>query len=906
MMQPIQVAGLPGSTFKISRFTSKAGLLTKKVSRNPDGGGIIKASGVMLSKGSVETLTLSGMEEFSAVLTSLETSQALSYGVSSRGDGLVMSKSAWEKAEKPKDVILRNRKDFSWPSGCGILMIDYDPPKVGEVMSRDQLWSVLSDIIPGLADAQCLWRPSASSCIYDASTNEELACIGGQRFYILVNDASDIERAGKALFKRLWLAGLGHIEISKSGSLLPRTIIDGAVFQPERLDFAAGADCADGLRQDRGDPVVFGGGGILETHTALPDLSDLEQRKYDALLSKARDASKEEASVIRASWIEIEAPKLATSRDITLEEATRVLNDASSAMKLYPDFELVSNSGERVAVADLLADRVKWHGGKFYDPLEPDDDGRIATAYLLGGQPSIWSFKHGGVRFNLIRTRISVQTTSGGTAHAVAQVLDALRTSGEYFDHADTVATINNGGQIRHLNLYSFKHGVESLISFEKFDYRRGALVPSDCPDEIAKRVLSLQGMRGLPTLRGVIDAPTMHPDGRLIARCGLDDESGLFLLDQQGDGWPNIPDRPTKQQVMESLATLWAPFSLFPFRSAVDRAVMLAALLTACVRRPLPTAPAFMVAAPAAGSGKTLLASCIGALAGGSATMSLPDDEAELTKTLVAVLRKGAGVVFFDNVTRAVDSKSLNAVLTSPDFDGRILGVSETTGALPTNALFVLTGNNALPVGDTCRRMLVCYLDAEMERPFNRKFAFNPLDMIRAKRQEYVAAGLTILRGWITSDMNSVAGGGLASFDEWERLVRQAVVWVGQMEAEVMGEDAVDFGDPIAGIEEMAAADPEGEAFSTLLAVWAHTTVDSVTSSELFKLLLEGRSGMASGDRGALAITLAESIPFHVRNAMGLGRWLAARCNKIAAGLKLISFRDKKRNASLWCVRSI
>lgn len=682
MMYINHVVGKQESTFKISRFTSKAGLLTKQVSRNPDGGGIIKASGVMLGKGSVETLTLSSMEGFSAVLTSLKPPQALSYGVSVRGDGPVMSKSAWENAKKPNGVILRNRKGFSWASGYGIFMIDYDPPKDGVVMGRDQLWSVLSDIIPSLSAAQCLWRPSASSCIYDASTNEELAGIRGQRFYVLVNDASDIERAGKALFKRLWLAGFGHIEISKSGSLLPRTIIDGAVFQPERLDFAAGALCADGLRQDRGDPVVFGGASVLDTRSALPDLSDIEQRKYDALLSKTKDASKDEVNVIRASWIESEAPKLATSRDITLEDAKRVLNDASSTMKLYPDFELVCNSGERVAVADLLADRAKWHGAKFYDPLEPEDDERIATTYLLGGQPYIWSFKHGGVRFNLIRTRISVQTTAGGTVHAVAQVLDGLRSSGEYFDHAGTVVTIDHGGQIRHLNLYSLKHGIESLISFEKFDCRRGALVPSDCPDEIAKRVLSLQGMRGLPTLRGVIDAPTMHPDGRLIARCGLDDESGLFLLDQHGDSWPDIPDRPTKEQVLESLAKLWAPFILFPFRSAVYRGVMLAALLTACVRRPLPTAPAFMVAAPAAGSGKTLLASCIGALASGYATMSLPDDEGELTKTLVAVLRKGAGVVFFDNVTRSVDSKSLNAVLTSPDFDGRILGVSETTGA--------------------------------------------------------------------------------------------------------------------------------------------------------------------------------------------------------------------------------
>lgn len=905
-MQLIQDSGWPESTFRISRFTSMAGLLTKQISRKPDGSGLIKSPGVMLREGTVETLKLSTMKEFSNVLTSLKTSQALSYGVSIRGDGLVLSEKSWEQAGKPREVILRNRKGFSWPSGQGILMIDYDPPKGHAAMDRDQLWSVLSGVIPGLASVQCLWRPSASSCIFDTCSGEELAGINGQRFYVLVRDATDIERAGNLLYKKLWIDGLGHIEISKSGSLLPRTIIDVSVFQPERLDFAAGAECAEGLRQDRGDPVTLGGVDVLDTRISLPDLSDDDLRRYDLLLSKAKDASRDDADKVRTLWVDSEAPKLSASRKIPLEEAKRVLTDASSTLQLYPDFELITRNDEHVAVSDLLTDRSKWHGAKFYDPLEPDDDERVATAYLLGVQPHVWSFRHGGVRFNLMRTRNSVQTTAGGTSHAVAQVLDSMRSSGEYYDHSGGLVTIDHEGRIRHLNLYSFKHGVESLISFEKYDGRRNAMVPSDCPDEIAKRVLGLHGMRGLHILRGVHDAPTMHPDGRLISRCGFDDESGLFLVDVDGESWPEISESPTNDQVLAALEFLWKPFVLFPFRNGVDRAVMLASLLTACVRRPLPTAPAFMVAAPTAGSGKTLLAACIAALAGGCSTMNLPDDESEISKTLVAILRKGAGVVFFDNVTRGVDSKSLNAVLTSPDFDGRILGVSETAGVLPTNALFVFTGNNALPVGDTCRRMLVCYLDAEMERPFNRKFDFNPLDMIRADRQKYVAAGLTILRGWVTSGTKSVASGGLASFDEWEKLVRQAVVWVGQIEAEAVGEDAIDFRDPIAGIEELVAADPEGEAFVTLLAVWAYTSIDSASSSDLFKLVLEGRNGNASGDQGGLAVALAEAIPAYVRNTAGLGKWLGARCNRITGGLKLVSYRDKRLNALLWSVRHV
>ena len=67
----------------------------------------------------------------------------------------------------------------------------------------------------------------------------------------MVADASDIERAGQVLFDRLWLAGHGYFKVSSAGTLLSRTLVDGSVYQPSRLDFVAGAVCKPPLVQER-------------------------------------------------------------------------------------------------------------------------------------------------------------------------------------------------------------------------------------------------------------------------------------------------------------------------------------------------------------------------------------------------------------------------------------------------------------------------------------------------------------------------------------------------------------------------------------------------------------------------------------------------------------------------------
>ena len=149
-------------------------------------------------------------------------------------------------------------------------MVDYDPPKNAEaVYTNDELLALLYDICPAMQAAPHVLTATASSFIYHVA--KQLVGQKGRRIYVLVAQGRDIPRAGAVLFKRLQLAGLGHIEIGRAGQVLERGIIDACVFQPERLDFNGGADCVAPLEQHR--PL---------SHRAAADRHSRRQRRNDS------------------------------------------------------------------------------------------------------------------------------------------------------------------------------------------------------------------------------------------------------------------------------------------------------------------------------------------------------------------------------------------------------------------------------------------------------------------------------------------------------------------------------------------------------------------------------------------------------------------------------------------------
>lgn len=406
--------GMSTADLQFTRFTSiNPKRLSKRFTRV--GNTLVKESGGNMTDGIAERLVVTSPAEFAALLPNLTPNQAICYGISNHDRARVVVKEAVAKTNGDLPVIARTRDYFEWPSGAGVMMLDHDTPAIGPPLDQTALLEALSAACPTLVDAPAVWRPSASSCIHDAQIDEELRGIGGQRLYVPVLNARDIPRAGQALFERLWLAGFGRYELSKSGAFLARTLIDASVFQPERLDFCGGAECGKGLAQRLPDPVLLNPTAPYLDTALIRDLTADERAILDALMARERAALRDEQARVREAWIagrvSERVEKLPEAeRAQARPELERVYRQAAEGGRLSPDFELtVVKKGGKVrktlTVRELLLYRHTWHEATSLDPLEPDyPDGQarlVGWLNLRAREPYLQSQAHGGIRYRL-------------------------------------------------------------------------------------------------------------------------------------------------------------------------------------------------------------------------------------------------------------------------------------------------------------------------------------------------------------------------------------------------------------------------------------------------------------------------------------------------------------------------
>jgi hypothetical protein len=298
------------------------------------------------------------------------------------------------------------------------------------------------------------------------------------------------------------------------------------------------------------------------------------------------------------------------------------------------------------------------------------------------------------------------------------------------------------------------------------------------------------------------------------------------------------------------------------------------------------------------------MLCETLAVLAGSDATPSsaLPTDELEIDKLLVAVLRAGSPVLWLDNVTGNIRAAALCRLLTSETYEARILGRSETTGALPTRMLVVASGNNASPSADMTRRTLRCYIDPKMETPGARVFDWSPLALVRETRDAMIAAALTVLAAWVRTDEFRVARGRIGSFEAWDELIGQCVRWLDS--SGITTEAGERFGDPKVAVDEAQAADTDHAEVEALLATWvAGATAHEMTAAAIFaELLLIRVGGFPRSEAGFAALAVHEA-GWSGHSAKSLGKFLAAEVNKVAGDYVLRSRRGK--DVTLWRVEA-
>ena len=851
-----------------------------------------KKTTASVSQGQMQIRGFDTPQEFADLLMQLSPNQCLTYGVPPR-DAELINEEKWNQLGKPENQLPRSKAVFNWPTGAAVMMLDYDAPKDGtKPMGKKELVQTLLSVCPKLNSSGLIWWPSTSSLIY--AGEKQMAGLKGQRIYLLVKHGTDIERAGKVLNERLWANGFGRYEVGEGGQLLCRSVFDGAVWQTNRIDFAAGAKCGAGLDQRRGLPVLLETDGfeLLDTLDAIPELTAAEIQKSELNQSHWKSKLKNQAEVKKNEWIKARGdaikavnPKLESHQVDLMVHRVLETNDLSGDWVITIKDE--NSLAKEITVLEALDAPDKYDGAITLDPIEPEYDGGrwVGKLYLKGARPNLHSFAHGRKVYILHRQPAKIELVAGKSTEATDKLLEVLRNTHDIFDFGMEIVRVGYAGTMHNLNDSSLRYVVGGLVqfwSYKKVPHGGMVEVLRDPPPAICASVISLGSQRRLKSLMGVITAPTLRSDGSLLNKAGYDLKTEL-IYEPVGDV-PDIPMYPSKGQALQAINELWKPFENFPFCGPIDRAVHLAALLTAAVRSSMTLAPGFAYDAPVQGSGKTLLARCVGVLLSGTDPSVWPHtatrDDEEIRKRIFTVLRSGARVLIWDNVVGAFDSPSMASCMTSPMLTDRVLGQS-ISSTVPNRMMLILTGNNLTLQGEMPRRVLVCRIDPEIERPFSRHFELEPFGYCRANRQRMICAALTLIRAYLTRGLETPLNGRLASFEEWDECVRHSVSYANELMPDM-------FGDVMDSIVANQTADPELETLTIFLKAWFDAfPTRAISATELITSV----SGILNDSNLIHLKKAIEDLPLgnqHQLSSKSIGRYLGYRKGRVAGGLVL------------------
>ncbi len=296
-------------------------------------------------------------------------------------------------------------------------------------------------------------------------------------------------------------------------------------------------------------------------------------------------------------------------------------------------------------------------------------------------------------------------------------------------------------------------------------------------PLDVAKNIQARNPASwGFPVLEAVVEAPTLRPDGTVLAEPGYDASSRLYLVPSPGLEDIDVPEQPCSDHVEVALDVIRDAIGDFPFVDQSSYANAVGAMVTSVCRHiisgPVPLA---LFDATTQGTGKTLLAEVIAIILTGRAAelSSAPNDPEEWRKQLTSILIEAPPLVILDNVTTTLDSGDLAKVITGEMHRDRVLGKSQTV-SVPVRCSWIATGNNLQLGGDMARRCYWIRMDAGCSDPFRRTgFKHERLkEYLLEHRRDLLIAMLTLARAWFAAGQPKSSVPPVGSFERWTEVV--------------------------------------------------------------------------------------------------------------------------------------
>ena len=300
------------------------------------------------------------------------------------------------------------------------------------------------------------------------------------------------------------------------------------------------------------------------------------------------------------------------------------------------------------------------------------------------------------------------------------------------------------------------------------------------CPNEIAGHLLADPEL-ALPPLAGIVDAPFFDEDANLVTQVGYHAESYTYYHPRPGFDVPAVSASPTPDEVATAKKLLMEevdgdfPFSEATSGSRSSKAHAVALKLEQFGRQLIKgVTPIYLIQKPTPGTGATLFVNAFAQIAFGGPAVPQAEvhNPEEFRKNLTATLMTGAALYWIDNVHQKVDSASLALATTTEVWKDRVLGHSKTV-VLPVRCSWIVSGNNVELSSELARRSVLIRLDANVERPAERKGFRHPnlLAYARDNRGQLVWGCLTLIQAWVAAGRPS-GSENLASYEAWSQVM--------------------------------------------------------------------------------------------------------------------------------------
>jgi hypothetical protein len=351
----------------------------------------------------------------------------------------------------------------------------------------------------------------------------------------------------------------------------------------------------------------------------------------------------------------------------------------------------------------------------------------------------------------------------------------------ELFCHGGVISR-RKADQMKPVDRGSFHDLVQdTAITVNENESANGTTYSYTWPDPGTMAATMSQSER-FAQLDRISHAPFVREDGTVVTEAGYDQATRTLLLPDPVFQGLTVPESPTAEQVAAArdfILTDW--LGDFPFDSDVDRANVMALVVTPAIRGMVPKVPLAVIDGLQMGVGKNLLADQILTVYTGSAAepMNWVSEPEELRKQITAAFRTGAEFFVFDEA-HTVEGAPLAQALTASTWQDRILGVS-TMANFPNVITWMSLGNQVQVRGDLTRRVYRIALRPRYSNPQDRAASsfrhpgLSGLDLgswTRKHRAELMTAILTLVRAWFAQGQPRPSrSASFGSFEAWERI---------------------------------------------------------------------------------------------------------------------------------------